>query len=312
MAKVSNPDETTKTPPADGSPDPATDAPQTDEGGDGDSGPPKKSADTPTEPGVLLRALIAATVASALAVLAAIGIQGELLQRLIRNDPRGFVIALSLTLIGALISLVALIWHASFGRVWTRVGETFGAIVVIVGIILLLALGTTSIGSSETPALTFSAAYTDKDTVRVTAKAEATGLLLRESMVLKITVVKPGTDPSEGGNAICENSAKPRPSTTETHEVIYWGEKGTTSQGKTEALVEIDISPADIKYVCAAVFLRLLPKDSAQVTEGRLPLEPAARSVRATIDIERLAIPPTPTPQPAAVPFQPSTLPDTP
>ncbi|WP_129590419.1 hypothetical protein [Cryobacterium aureum] len=233
-----------------------------------------------------------------IAVLAAIGIQGDILQRLIRNDPSLFAWAAITTIIGAALPVL---FASNLGRQSpVKVIATFGAFLAVGGICWALWLGAQSITDREAPSLDFSVEKVDGGAVRVIAHASSTSLRTTETMLLRITAIRGDgvstTDPWD----LCASRGRLMTTTDPSGWVVAWLEKGPSATGVADIKWQSDIDITGVRYVCA--YTIPTPRNvrdnfqSANNPTQRPPedVQTGRQSAVAIIDLQQLAIPTEP------------------
>lgn len=209
-----------------------------------EDGPTKSStSDTP------LKVAIWIYFSLLVAVLAAIGIQGDVLQRLIRNDPALFAWAVIATIIGAAVPV--LIVSAPGAPSLSRFIGALGATLVVGGICWAVWLGAQSITDREAPSLDLTIVKVDNETVHVTAHASSTSLRTTETMLLRITAIRGDgistTDPWE----LCASSARMMTTTDPSGWIVAWLETGPSTTGVADREWHADIDIKGVRYICA-------------------------------------------------------------
>lgn len=242
------------------------------------------SSPTPTNRVDLARAAIVLGTALVVAVLTAIGIQGDLLARALRNFPEILIVAFALVIVG--LSLPFFYTGSDPDKKLPKFLSTIGLSCVCLGIILALALGGISSAEREQPSLTIAAAPDNAHSSRVTVTVTATANSLRadEDALLRVVGLKSG--------AQIPTSEACRATATWGHgesTVLSWGTSGPDLVGKATLTSTIAVSAHDFGVVCAYVGLR--DRDTRKVTDDRFSWT--------FVDLSEQAFPdPSPSPTP--------------
>jgi len=140
-----------------------------------------------------LRKAIPLGMATIIGVLAVLGVEGELLDRFIRDHPRQVAIALVLGILGVTVPLLVNAWAS---KKW---GQVIGILLVASGAAFATVTGADGVGEREQPDITVTPLAVDADTESVSLKIEALGTHLRsrDRMLLRVSGVS-GKDPRAG------------------------------------------------------------------------------------------------------------------
>lgn len=245
-----------------------------------------------------------------IAVLAAIGIQGDVLTRQIRNDPKLFATAVIITLVGGALTAVVLMFARS-KVTYTLVGA--GVVLSLVGVCMAVWSGTDMIARREPPALAFSVSRLDPNVVHVKADADAISLQAHETLLLRVALFG---DPSlDDADTLprdpwywCANSdrwilndlsAAPEMKAR----IVAWSFTGTDSTGEADLTWESDLNIEGVRYVCAyaAVTARTTnqPTPTSAAAVKSAPVKPTNEKDRSAVvsivDVTDLVKPPTDT-----------------
>lgn len=294
-------------------------APATPGDGKGNSGNSSGDGEKPptSEYWTTVRVAALAYFGLLIAVLAGLGIQGDILTRLLRNEPGALAWAVTLTLVGGVVAAIALLWPKAKKKVAAvvlAVVLAISAVVALVGVCVAVWNGTASLSVRETPSLDLSVVHKDASTITVTADAAATSLRANETMLLRVIALLDPTDrhPFAVGNICWSDGARssdPAPSSDPTGSgepagsgeptrsgdgrgfvLLYWGDTGPTTAGvaatQWKADVEIDGDFGEIRYICA----------KAVISDRAVPPPPPGEVVRVTASPRPTPTRPTPTP----------------
>lgn len=132
-----------------------------------------------------LRKAIPLGMATIIGVLAVLGVEGELLDRFIRDHPRQVAIALVLGILGVTVPLLVNAWAS---KKW---GQVIGILLVASGATIATVTGADGVGEREQPDITVTPLAVDADTESVSLKIEALGTHLRsrDRMLLRVSGV---------------------------------------------------------------------------------------------------------------------------
>ncbi|MCD2443709.1 hypothetical protein LQ757_15620 [Agromyces sp. SYSU K20354] len=220
------------------------------EGAKKDSPPPAEKPDFPTS----VRVAALAYFGLLIAVLAGLGIQGDLLARLIRNDPVVFAWAVVATLVGGAAAAIVLLWPKAPAARWVL---ALSAAVALVGVCWAVIVGTASLSVREKPSLDLSVVAKDANTVTVTADAAASSMRAKETLLLRLIAF---TDSASKHPRVSEAKQAELKCLADTAQslnyvLLYWGDTGVTVAGvastQWKADVEINGAYGEIRYICA-------------------------------------------------------------
>lgn len=191
-------------------------------------------------------------IATVIAILAALGIQGDLLSRLLRNSPAGITVALILAVTGGL-GLIAS--TANRARLATLAGFA-----LITAAIIAIWVGVQSVGDREQPDVEVNALTHDTETGTLTFKANATGLSLatKDHMLLRVVGIKQSATAEGKERAAwnaCRNTYNGGLDPIDNGELLYWGESAPSLTGTTDASAVLTVNDGDFEYVCAVAVL---------------------------------------------------------
>lgn len=238
--------------------------------------------DWPSRLGVLQAALPVGYLL-VLAAAAALGVEGELLSRMLRNVPVLSLSALGAATLGATLPLFAL-------RASTRTTDALasaGAVLLALGVLLGLAAAVTSTRQREQPNITVDvlsagtagereqgagAAYEAGDApLQVAVTAAALNLASGDRMLLRVAVYTPDTtldaarvscSASPASADLRGNEDWPRPPGAQ---VLVWQESGAGVSGSSTSDATVDLDPDDYEYLCAHA---VLSSQSSYLREG--------------------------------------------
>lgn len=251
------------------------------------------------------RGAIYLAVSLFIAVLAAIGITGDVLNRLIRHEPNLFAAALSIVVVGAAIPLIASaaatprlrknVRALITGRAVTaasteekdrsnlaqRVADALGAALVAVGIIFAIILGAQSVGQREQPTLTLNVSYSSKSTLLVSARAAGASLAVEDKLLLRVVSLSRAAAEDDDVYGSCASAASPRVPTDTNAHYLYWADTGADNTGAVTDSMTATIAAKGVRFVCA--YSTLSPKPRKEDT---------LRFAVAVVDVADLRRPP--------------------
>ncbi|TFV87806.1 hypothetical protein [Blastococcus sp. CT_GayMR16] len=187
------------------------------------------------------------------AVLAAVGVAGDLLPRLVRNQPLWAALLVSAAVVSLFVMLI--------GRgPWLLVGTLLLA-AALVGVIFL---GVGSLSEREIPHVTL--AVTQKaeplsTTVAVTGTA--TSQRSTETMLVQVLGFPSAVDPEVLSGA-CRGSRRTDDAGDDQFSVLLWNESGPDQTGRSRVETTLDVPSDDFAVVCVGVFLRERDRNDAE------------------------------------------------
>ncbi len=234
------------------------------------------------EPLSALTATLGVAATLIVAVFAALGVSGDLLARMVRNDPTGSRNVL-------VLAIVAVVGMAVVTAVQHLPNALVVAPVLLLGYALVQAadVATASQDSRDQPAVSLSLARPASGGLAVTAKATGSGLRAKDLLFLRVTTLAGLANPGELRQAT-EVECRRREmhaSDAARARVLLWTETGPQGTGESTTEQSVPV-PAEAQYLCAwAVIVR--PSDGGTAT--------APQNV-AVLDVRGLAVSPaTPT-----------------
>lgn len=201
---------------------------------------------------------LAATVTLVVGVFAAVGVSGDYLPRLVRDQPGEVSRLLLITIIGAtVIAIAATIgafpsnrqrWWHHFARVFAG----FGAIVVLFAAYQAVNLGTKSINNREQPRVALSAETTDNG-VTITVDASGSGLRPADNMLVQVIGLKDLADPLIGERETCEQSQLTTAlnDSQSQDKLLVWEQLGPDVNGTAHASIKVVVAVNEFKGACA-------------------------------------------------------------
>jgi uncharacterized BrkB/YihY/UPF0761 family membrane protein len=114
---------------------------------------------------------VSAALAVVVAIFTGLGIEEDILRRMVRNFPRATGIGISLVIIGASVPLVLLLLRTakSSWRKWVMRAKIGSAAAVVVGLVVVLWTGAESLNSRDMPAVSLTAVKSQSGAVTITS-----------------------------------------------------------------------------------------------------------------------------------------------
>lgn len=252
-----------------------------------------------------VRVAIPLGVALLVAVLVALGLEGDDRSRFIRNRPGAVGAAFVLVIAGVTLPLVARSLGRAEGRVesraanrWGRVGTAgtaLGALLLLAGTMLLAWVGASNIALREQPdiALSSSAPPDGSSGVDVTVTATAHSLASRDRMLIRVVAVteraapwlqqicgQPGPPGRELVHVPPEDVERLAAADGAPAETVLWAEDGPLADGSATATHSMRIDRSVHRHVC--VFAVLTSAEDPRDERFSLALHDLDRSAVAT------------------------------
>jgi hypothetical protein len=200
-------------------------------------------------------------------VFAALGVSGNLLARMVRNDPKSS----STILIGAIMAVVLLAIVAAFHAVpnWFAVVP-----VIVLGITLAAAArtGAESLGKRENPSVLLNVSQMPSEGLTLTVKATGSSLGRGDRMLVRVAAITRPLSVKESWygdqwttelkmvtNEECKRPEL-HPRDIKTARLLSWTETGPNISGDAATEQTMPI-PDNAKYVCAWAILSERPED---------------------------------------------------
>ncbi|MDJ0338347.1 hypothetical protein [Cryobacterium sp. PH31-O1] len=228
-----------------------------------DAVPPPKAPDPDpaTKPAdgdlpVSARVALYGSITLALGVLAAIGIQGDVLGRLIRNQSQLFPWAIVVVLLGGVLPFIGALWKRP---VLTRIGAALGALLLLIGVSWMVWIGSESLALRDQPVVNLTATIAADGSVHLSADASSSTLKANEKMLLDVKTIDAGA----GGTTLdwCRDSLVSKHVEGAAGRSVYWGETGPSATGSATDSIELVLDRGTTRYLCAraALYLRAAP-----------------------------------------------------
>jgi hypothetical protein len=191
------------------------------------------------------------------AVLAAVGVAGDLLPRLVRNEPLWAAVLVSVAVGSLFVMLLG-----------GRTSHVVGTVLLAAALIGMTVLGVTSLSERETPqvALTLSR---DAETAQLSVAivAGATSLRSTETMLVQV-VGLPEALTGERLHEECVGNRDPVDEADDDLEVLLWNETGPDQTGRAAVETMLDVAEEEYEVVCVAVLL--FDRDRGSAADDRV------------------------------------------
>jgi hypothetical protein len=215
---------------------------------------------------VSARVALYGSITLALAVLAAIGIQGDVLGRLIRNQSQQFPLAIVVVLLGGALPFIGAVWKRTL---LTRIGAAVGAVLLLVGVSWMVSIGADSLALRDQPVVNLTATLAADGSVHVAADASSSTLKANEKMLLDVKTIDSGAS----GTTLdwCRDSLVSKHVEGAAGRSVYWGETGPSESGAATDSIELVLDSNNAQYVCAraALYVGQVPlEDTGSMTEN--------------------------------------------
>jgi hypothetical protein len=200
---------------------------------------------------------VAATVTLVVAALAAVGITGDFVPRMVRDEPNFVKAFMWIALAGAAVIALAVVLRGTWG-LWLGFG---GAIVVLVATAWAVSLGASSVADREQPRVVLSAATGEHDVVTISVDVSGAGLRPRDDMLVQVLGLKTLGRLDES-ISFCEQSQLRMTVKPEDGELLAWERLGPDNKGNVNGTVKVEVIANGFQGVCA--FGALAPKDEVE------------------------------------------------
>lgn len=255
------------------------------DGGKGKEEVPKSRVD-------FARLAIPLGIAVIVGTFVALGIQGEVLARLIRNSPVVVAIAMILAVLGVTLPAFFLKAETAEQPAVARAAKlgafllTFGTVVAVVG-------GAFGIGEREQPTVQIEQQGSATSEGLVTYKITAAGTALRsvDRLLLRVSAFPIKTPQGQASNDCRIDAREPR---SDGSRVLVWAEGGPSSSGTVTSTATLTVDRNEFRFLCAL---------AAMSARTQQPTGKDARFVSYLLDLRNAAeSPPSPTPDPSESP----------
>lgn len=196
------------------------------------------------------------------AVFVALGIEGDVFTRLMRNNPGAVACAFILAVVAVVVPLVvfAVTGNDESKDARRRRGgaDVLGAVLLVAATSIAVVSGSSSFGVREHPVVALvDTSSRGEGTATLTIRSSASSQKVYERLLLRIEAFPEGTSPQEAWTT-CRDTGHPQPdggADTDSVHLVYWGEVGPDGTGSATAQVSIEVSTSEYQYVCAHAVL---------------------------------------------------------
>jgi hypothetical protein len=219
------------------------------------------------------------------AVLVGLGIEGELVGRLLRNHPELTALFVGLTVVAVATPLLASVAPRTFRPTLMLVSP----VLLVVGSCGLVWTAVSSTGMREQPGLDVTTVASDTEAGTVTLEVTATGLSLASDhrMLLRIAAFSDALT-LDRANDVCADTSSPDRLSVQDADgaIVWWAESGPDLKGEAQTSGHVTLETGRWRWACAlAVYNTSSPED--------------VRRVVAVVDLAAAGVPlpaaPTPT-----------------
>jgi len=214
-------------------------------------------------------------------VFLALGIQGDVLSRLIRDHPTAVAWAIIVTVLGLTLPLIlsplreSPSSEAGLGSQIWRWLPSFGGALVMAGAIVAVNAGTEGVGDRENPDITIVAHSPAAPRGKATLTVTSTALNLASShkMLLRVVAI-----PNRPLADVCDSCRQGGIETPKGVKLAYWGESGPDGKGAADAAVTLSVNRKLFRYLCVYSALSSKPesKNTDRLTIAMVDLRTAS------------------------------------
>ncbi|RBY91722.1 hypothetical protein DQ244_10565 [Blastococcus sp. TBT05-19] len=187
--------------------------------------------------------------AAIVAVLAAVGVAGDLLPRLVRNHPVITAVIVGVAVVSVFVLLVPL-----------RRAPLVGTVLLGVALLAVVGFGAWSQTAREIPQVSLGVT-TEGDVATVAVVAGATSQRSTETMLVQVLGFPADVDPVVL-SAVCRGSHRMDDALDDRFSVLLWNESGPDQTGKVAVDTTLGVTADAYAVVCVGVFLRERDRNS--------------------------------------------------
>lgn len=218
--------------------------------------PPEKDDDGKggqTPPGVWVA--IAAAVAIVATIFTTLGVEGDTLRRMVRNEPDATAEAISWVIVGAAIFLLPVLVKMLplTGRwdVIVVVALYFAsALAVVYGLTRVLTVAADSLNSRDMPGLSLQVTKSSPNAATIESEATAAAVRSSDKMLLRIYGV--GADYTGDLRGTCQDGRTPTMDTPPAgSRLLQWGEAGPDKSGAVKITSSLVVDTSNLRHICA-------------------------------------------------------------
>ncbi|MBU8866616.1 hypothetical protein [Paenarthrobacter aromaticivorans] len=214
---------------------------------DDDKGSPQ------TPPGVWVA--IAAAVAIIATIFTTLGVEGDTLRRMVRNEPDATGTAISWVIFGAAIFLLPVLVKLLpiTGR-WISIVLAVcyfaSAVAVVYGLIRVLNVAADSLNSRDMPGLSLKVTKSSSNAATIESEATAASIRSSDKMLLRIYGV--GAEFTGDLRDACQDGQLPTVDTPPAgSRLLQWGEAGPDKAGAVKISDTLVVDTTNVRHVCA-------------------------------------------------------------
>jgi hypothetical protein len=205
-------------------------------------------------------------VAAIIGVFTALGIQGDLLARMLRNEPTWVTVAFVLAIVGVVVGSVGAILARGRPQNWV----TFvGVALLCLGALIAVGVGVAGVGVRDQPTINIKPleitpiSATDPTPAGVLVRVTASGSFLAsgDRMLLRVSGFPDGANTQAVWNA-CSSTAGDYLK-VEGGDVLAAGESGPSTTGTTSNTLTLRVSTKSYRYICSHAVLSPQPGKTA-------------------------------------------------
>lgn len=233
--------------------------------------------------GDIARIAMAAGSVFVVGLLIALGVEGDLLTRIVRNHPIWVSLAFVAVIFGLTLPLV--VRHSKFAQMLAEFGGLF---LVVGGGLVTVYVAAASYQDRELPALSIKPTWSQSagGSSTLTIDASALSLKTNEDLFVRVAGIR-GAPMDEIRDACRSDAIDTR---DEVVSVLWWATSGPDTSGKANITATVPANLSEFDYICAVAALRNRPNPNSH------------RSVWALIDLNRPIPSPIPSPSAASLP----------
>jgi hypothetical protein len=246
---------------------------------------PQPGQEPPTTAENAVRLLIPLGTAVIVVILVALGIEGDVRSRFIRNEPSHVFTAFGLVLLGLAIPVLV---KAGRGKKDNRWPPIIGGVLVLLGALWAIFSGAQSVGEREQPDVSVAASSVagDPSMIDVVVSASGTSLRTDDTMLLRVVAIRP--EAASLRWQVCEDGdqeaipeelrKKVDESVTEPARLLSWSQSGPTATGTSSAEAAFEVARSEFRFVCVYVALSSRGSSDARAVASMVDLRNAAKA----------------------------------
>ncbi|MGH3875868.1 MAG: hypothetical protein ACRDSK_02380 [Actinophytocola sp.] len=200
---------------------------------------------------------VTTTVTLIVGVFAVLGISGDYLPRLVRDDPDAVSVVVNIALAGAVAIAIGVAvgsFPSDKQRWWHHLSRWLaiaGALVVLGAAFRAVDVGTDSMRNREQPRVALSA-QTEGNTVTLTVDASGSGLPPEDAMLVQLIGLEDLSDPLQSERGTCEQSQVERAiEDGSSDRLLAWERLGPDSNGTVRGTIKVEVTANAFEGICA-------------------------------------------------------------